>query len=427
MKIVNALTVKFYTLGCKVNQYDTQSIREQFIRKGFKELENCQPADVYVINTCTVTHRADTDSLGLVRKARRQNPKAKIVVTGCLTELDEDRIKGIDKRITVVKNRNKDHFLECLKVKNNGLPNTGISYFKGHTRAFLKIQDGCSNFCSYCKVPLVRGNCTSKPLEEIIREAECLAQNGFKEIALTGICLGAYGKDLPGRVNLADVITALEKIDRILRIRLSSIEARDVSGELIARIAKSGKLCRHLHIPIQSGDNQILKKMLRNYTRGDYLVLIRKIKKAIPGIAVTTDCMVGFPGETEVNFQNTVDLIKKIVPLRVHIFPYSKREGTFAARNYNEAVNQDIIKERIFRLKDVAEKNSFIYRKQFLNNYLGVLIEGRSKNNPCFWEGYADNYIKVLVKTKNNLKNQLISVKIKKVNKDFCEAKSLKT
>lgn len=415
-------TIKFYTLGCKVNQYDTQRIREQFFAAGFKEPENGGAADIYVINTCTVTHRADADSLMFVRKSRRQNPKARIAVTGCLTELNEERIQGIDKKIIIVKNRDKEYLAQRMKISKSLESEGGISSFKGHTRAFLKIQDGCDNFCSYCKVPLVRGNCRSKPLEEIIREAERLSQNGFKEIVLTGICLGAYGKDSSGKISLVDVIGALEKICKVLRIRLSSIEAGDVSDELIRKISESKKACRHLHIPIQSGDDQILKKMNRRYSRDKYLRLIKKIKKNIPGIAITTDCMVGFPGETEGNFENTVDLIKKMLPLKVHIFPYSKREETPAAKKYSAQVCPALIKQRIKRLKAVSDGCSFVYRGKFLNRRLDVLMEGLSKDGSGFWEGYADNYVKVRVKSNLDLKNQFISVRIKNISSDYCEA-----
>lgn len=407
-------TIKFYTLGCKVNQYDTQSIREKFARDGFKELENGKPAATYVINTCTVTHRADSDSLMFIRRARQENPKAKIIVTGCLVKLDKDKIKNTDKKASII---NKDKL-----TTHNSKP---ITCFKGHTRAFLKVQDGCDNFCSYCKVPLVRGSCKSRSLDEIVAEAGELAKNGFKEIVLTGICLGSYGKDFSGKHSLCDVIGALEKIEGILRIRLSSIEAGDVNDGLIGMMAKSRKLCRHLHIPIQSGDDEILKKMNRKYRSPDYLRLIRKIRKHVPEIAVTTDCIVGFPGESEANFQNTVNLVNNIMPLRVHIFPYSKREGTSAAKNYNEDVRPAIIKERILRLKGCAESCSLNYRKQFLNRSLQALVEGRLKKDNLFCEGYTDNYIRVLFKSKLNLKNRLVSVKIIKLNKEFCLGNSI--
>ncbi|PIP21321.1 MAG: tRNA (N(6)-L-threonylcarbamoyladenosine(37)-C(2))-methylthiotransferase MtaB [Candidatus Omnitrophica bacterium CG23_combo_of_CG06-09_8_20_14_all_40_11] len=412
-------TIKFFTLGCKVNQYDTQVIREQFLNAGFKELDDHLYADVYVINTCTVTANADSRSFNLIRRAKRENPRAKIIVTGCLAELDGERISGISGITHIVKNEEKDRIIELLNELNehngpNGHNDKGISNFSGHTRAFLKIQDGCNNFCSYCKVPLVRGASRSKPLDEIIQEANRLVKNGFQELVLCGICLGSYGKDLQSQKNVVDVIEALEKINGLLRIRLSSIEASDVSERLIEKMAQSKKLCRHLHIPVQSGDDEILKRMNRNYCREDYLNLVKKIKMSIPQIAITTDVLVGFPGETEENFQNTVKLVQEILPLKMHIFPYSLREGTPAA-NFKPILNPKIIKEGIKYLKNIAERCSLEYKNQFLNKNMNALIEGRSKENPCFWEGYTDNYIRVWVKSDLNLKNQLISLKLKKI------------
>jgi len=408
--VLRMKTIKFYTLGCKVNQYDTQEIRERFLRAGLKERNNGKAADIYLINTCTVTRNADNDSLGLIRRARRENPKARIIVTGCLVEQDAGRIKKTEPKAEVVK---MGTFL-FFKNKKEKRPHFGISYFCGHTRAFLKIQDGCNNFCSYCKVPLVRGASRSKPLSQIKEEARRLAENKFKEIVLCGICLGAYGKDLKPSKTLIDVIEELEKIEGILRIRLSSIEAADVTDELIEKLVRSKKLCHHLHIPIQSGDDEILKKMNRRYTSCDYLELVRKIKRSVSGIAITTDVLVGFPGETEENFRNTAGLIKKILPLRVHIFPYSRREGTQASVYPNE-INPGIIKERISRLKKVADACSLTYKREFLGQKMAVLIEGRSKEHPGFWEGYADNYIKALIKSRKNLKNQLTPVKLKEI------------
>ena len=415
-------TVKFYTLGCKVNQYETQSIRERFLSRGFQEMNNGQKADFYLVNTCTVTSKADRDSRHFILKARRENPKAKIMVTGCLIERDAHsvvKLKGV--------------FL----VRKKFFPD-GISGFCGHTRAFLKIQDGCSNSCSYCKVPLVRGESRSRRLKEIAQEAKLLVKNGFtpletkskqekdrmsltgfKEIVLTGICLGAYGRDLKPKINLVKVIEELEKIDGLLRLRLSSIEAGDVSDALINKMSGSQKFCRHLHIPIQSGDDEILRKMDRHYSRQDYLNLINRIKAQIPPIAITTDVLVGFPAETEANFQNTLDLVKEVQPLKVHIFPYSRREGTSAAQNCRDEVNPLIIKERISRLKNIAESCALQYKKHFLGQKMDVLIEGRSKENPLFWEGYTDNYLKVIVASGGNLKNQLIPLALKEIRGDF--------
>ena len=243
-------TIKFFTLGCKVNQYETQVIREKFIRSGFKELSDSQPADIYIINTCTVTQTADSKSRYFIHHAHRQNPQAKIIVTGCYTELDSDEIARIPGIAHIVKNKEKYSIPELLNGYNelnrhNAQNGIGISNFSGHTRAFLKIQDGCNNSCAYCKVPLVRGASCSRQLDEIISEAGNLVKNGFKEIVLTGICLGSYGRDLKPKLNLVSVIAALEKIERLLRIRLSSIEAGDVNSDLIKKMVSSPKLCRH--------------------------------------------------------------------------------------------------------------------------------------------------------------------------------------
>jgi threonylcarbamoyladenosine tRNA methylthiotransferase MtaB len=395
-------TVKFYTLGCKVNQYDTQSIRERFLQRGFAEVNNGKPADVYVINTCTVTQAADSKSLEMIRRSCRENPLARLIVTGCLAENPHETLKAMPGVDYIIGKR----FFPV-----------GISSFFKHTRAFLKIQDGCDNFCSYCKVPLVRGRSRSRLLEEIIHEANQLVRNGHKEIVLTGICLGAYGKDLLPKIDLVRVIKELEKIEGVMRIRLSSIEAKDVTSALISHMERSNKLCSHLHIPIQSGDNAILKKMRRKYTRGDYLKLVGKIKKQIPGIAITTDCLVGFPGETEGQFQNTADLLKKILPLRAHIFPYSRREGTSVASDPS-IVSPKVVKERAESLKKTASFCAESYKRKYIGRSADVLFEGRSKLRPDCWEGHTGNYIPVLLRYKLDLKNKLLRVRLKKLDGD---------
>jgi len=416
-------TIKFYTLGCKVNQYETQSIREQFIGSDFQEIEDGAPAEIYLINTCTVTQNADRDSRHLIYCAHRQNPGAKIIVTGCYTELDSAEIAKIPGVTHVIKNKDKDRIIELFSKRVN--EHIGITNFSGHTRAFLKIQDGCNNVCAYCKVPLVRGASRSRLLSSIVQEAEKLVKNDFKEIVLCGICLGAYGRDLSPQSDLIQVIEALENIKGLYRIRLSSIEAGDVSDSLIQKIAESnlacrqaGKLCRHLHIPIQSGDDEILKKMHRRYSRLDYINLIAKIKKQIPQIAITTDVLVGFPGENEENFQNTINLVQEIVPLRVHTFSYSSRNGA-PASYFEDKIEPKVIKQRISLLKNIAQDCSLVYKKQFLNQDIQVLIETRAKEKPEFWEGYSDNYIKVGVASERNLKNQLIKVKLKKIGQGY--------
>ncbi len=393
-------TIKFHTLGCKVNQYDTQSIRERFLECGFKEARPGVKPDFYLINTCTVTSVADQKSAGLIRRCVNENPKGKVIVTGCMVKKDRARLAGIKGVSLLIE---KSFFSE------------GISDFCAHTRAFLKIQDGCDNFCAYCKVPLVRGRSKSRPLKIVIEEARKLSKKGFKEIVLTGICLGAYGRDLNPKTSLVEVISELEKIAGIIRIRLSSIEAGDVTDELIDKISGSEKLCLHLHIPIQSGDDEILKKMRRSYTRSIYLKLIRKIKRKIPDLAITTDCLIGFPGEQERHFRKTLDLVKKILPLKVHIFPYSARVGTLACLSPGISIPISTVKERIAILKRAADSSAQAYRGQFLGKKLPILFEARSKEIKGYWEGYSGNYIKVLYSSKSNLKNKLVSVRLRKL------------
>ena len=394
-------TIKFITLGCKVNQYDTQSIRESFLRQGYQEKCNSGPADLYLINTCTVTANADKKSRYAIHHSIKENPKAKVIITGCLVQKDHlvlTKIKGVTCVIS------KSFFRE------------GISNFSEHTRAFLKIQDGCNNHCSYCKVPFVRGASRSRALVTVVKEARELVKNGFKEIVLTGICLGSYGKDLGKKLDLVDVIKALEGVEGLLRIRLSSIEAGDVSLRLINQMSNSKRLCRHLHIPMQSGDNEILKKMNRSYTREYYIDLVSKLKNLIPQIAITTDVLVGFPGESQSNFENTIRLIQTVQPLKTHIFPFSDRK--ISTYNASEPP-QKMLNARLELVRLTAHESSQKYMKNFLNKKATVLIEGQVKLPGRVWEGYSDNYIKVHIHAPKMMRNSLVLVKFSKICAEY--------
>ncbi len=415
MKLINSLTlrkgngerpktIKFFTLGCKANQYDTQSIRERFLKRGFQETLPGKLADYFLINTCTVTSGADQKSRQIIRRCIQINPQAKIIVTGCLAEHDWKllaNIPGID-----------------LIVKKSFFPE-GVSSFSQHTRAFLKIQDGCSNFCTYCKVALVRGKEKSKPLDQVLKEAQALVANGYQEIVLTGICLGAYGRDFIKKIDLADCYARLEEISGLKRIRLSSLEAGDISAKLLRHLAHSKKFCRHLHIPIQSGDNQILKSMNRKYTRKKYLSLIKRIKRQIPGIAITTDCLVGFPGEGDKNFKQTLDLVGQIQPLKVHIFSYSTRSGT-RAEHFSGAVKPEVINIRCKELERLSQECAEKFKCKFIGAQLSILIETRNKENPAYLTGLTDNYLKVNLPFKPGLRNKIVLVKLRQlVGDDF--------
>ena len=436
MDIGSDPTFKIYTLGCKVNQYDSQVIREQLQRAGLNELSDGQKANYYIINTCTVTDNADKQSRYLIRRSIRENPLAKIIVAGCYAHSNADDIRRINGVNLILDNDNKFRIVKFLfpRRKTNISHSFQISDFKGHTRAFVKIQDGCNNFCSFCKVPYVRGRSRSRDFDLIIDEIKRLRDKGYKEIVLTGICLGDYGKDLDEstkknnfdtcsnrvlhnslykRTDLVDLINEIEEIEGIFRIRLSSIEARDISDNLVDKMKNSKKICPHLHIPFQSGDNKTLKLMNRKDTREDYLGLARKLRRNIKDISITADIMIGFPGEDEKRFLNTLDFLKKVKPARAHIFTFQPRDGT-ALSNYKNQIPTQALKQRFVLLKSLTDKLALEFRKKFLNRRLTVLFEDKKSG---FWRGYSQNYLLTYLKVngKLNINNQLVKVKIKNI------------
>ena len=429
-------SARFFTIGCKVNQYETQAIREAFLKNGYREADSSQPADIFVINTCTVTSKADKDSRRLIRLSHRINPDAQIIVTGCLVEKDGDEIRAIPGVTHIMKNSQK-HRIADLYFGTDVRPKGGhgiteiapgaytplkISDFHNRTRAFVKIQDGCNNFCSYCKVPYVRGRSRSRDLQNIIDEVNRLVDRGFKELVLCGICLGEWGRDLPGNPELADVIDKVSSIKKDFRIRLSSIEPRQVGNRLIRIMADSRRLCNHLHIPLQSGDNGVLKLMNRPYSSRDFVKLIGRIKKTIPDFSLTTDVLVGFPGENKKAFFNTIKVLKNVRPSRLHIFSYSKRNGT-KAYNYNLDVSKEEMKERKRRLEGIDRRFSYEYRRRFFNKTTQVLVENKRDKFTQLLTGYSDTYIRLLFTDgPDSFYGQLKKVKITKVDlkSTFC-------
>ena len=420
-------TICLLTLGCKVNQYETQAIGEQFNRLGLQEVGSRERADIYVINTCTVTLSADRKSRQLIRAAHRKNPAALIVVTGCYTEMNSAEIKKIAGVNLILNNSQKpilgrivqeQLFLQPPAIVKDQPPDSlSINNFKDHTRAFVKIQDGCNNNCSYCKVRIVRGRSRSRRLEDIISEINRLARAGFKEIVLVGIHLGAYGSDFKKRTNLIGLIEPIENIAGIEQLRLSSIDPLDLTPALIKKIGISKKICPHLHVALQNGDDYILRKMNRCYRVKDIKKLVRNIRRHIKDVAITLDIMVGFPGEKESNFTNTLGLLKEIKPARIHIFPYSKRPGTLAA-GFKNVVSPQEVRERYQRLREFAVKSSFIYRSQFINRKVKVLVETKRDPKTALLCGYSQNYIRVLFEGRDGLKNSILPVKIVDVTID---------
>ena len=410
------------TLGCKVNQYESQAMREILLKAGLKECLPKEMADIYIINTCTVTHHADKESRYLVGSSHRSNPAARIVVAGCYVEKNADEISSLPGVTHIVKNNEKAdiaHILDGIQNRDEGWQtdsrDLSITGFKGRTKAFVKIQDGCENSCSYCKVPLVRGVLKSRPLDKIIAEIKVLLSNNFKELILTGICLGAWGKDISTSGNLVDLLVAIEKIDGNFRIRLSSIEPKYVTDEFIKFISSSKRICRHLHIPLQSGDDRILKRMNRPYTTAEYRTLIEKLKRAMSDIAISTDVMVGFPGESDANFMNTLNFIKSIAPSRTHIFTYSKRDGT-TAFEMSEEVDEATAKKRYHDLKATSLMSSYLYRAAFMNKKLEVLVEKKRDRRTGLLTGYSGNYIKVLFSGPDEAKDMIAPVKIEDIS-----------
>ncbi|HHT9125791.1 MAG TPA: tRNA (N(6)-L-threonylcarbamoyladenosine(37)-C(2))-methylthiotransferase MtaB [Candidatus Brocadiia bacterium] len=444
-------TCAFITLGCKVNQYETQAIRESIIAKGYREVLPDEQADLYVINTCTVTSVSDEKSRAMIRKAVRSKANAKVVVTGCYVDADKktvERLEGVD---YVFENAEKANIADVLEPKipphpplikggMGGLKEVQvISRFDGHTRAFLKIEDGCDVFCSYCIIPYVRGRVRSKGLDVIVEEAGRLAGNGYKEIVLTGIHLGAYGRDLQhvganGRSPLLDVLRRLEEIDNLERIRLSSIEVNELEDEMINLVATSKKICPHFHLSLQSGSDYILSKMNRRYTSAQYLTTLDKIRAKIELPSFSTDVMVGFPGETEEHFQDTIKVCCEAGFSRMHIFPYSVRNGTPAAKMSGRCKSQEI-KQREILLKSVADKLALEYKERFIGETVDVLVEasrdkktgklapqnGESANYLGGLCGYSERYIKVVFDGTDNFMNTIVTVRIKKAFPGFAK------
>ncbi|MFQ6042169.1 MAG: tRNA (N(6)-L-threonylcarbamoyladenosine(37)-C(2))-methylthiotransferase MtaB [Candidatus Poribacteria bacterium] len=429
-------TIAFITLGCKVNQYDTQVMREVARQNGYDVVSESEAADVYVINTCTVTHTSDRKARQTIRKTIKAHPDAKILVTGCYADSDGERIEGIEGVTSVLGNNEKKRLPEYLRKLGKFGDSTppfikggGITTFDGQTRALVKIQDGCNTFCTYCIVPYVRGRMTSRPVDDIVREVEALAQNGYKEVVITGVHLGAYGKDINNSMNLglsrnevayrnpkrietiADVLERIHPINGIERIRLSSIEPMDVPDDLIERIAQLPKVAPHFHLPLQSGNNEILKKMGRRYTVEEYARLVEKLRATFPDAGITTDIMVGFPSETDSQFNDTYDFIKKMAFSRLHVFRYSPRRGTPAA-SYPDQIPADISAARSEAARELGHRLVEEFHLKMLGRVMGVIVEDSREGKDNLLAGFTGNYIRVLMDVPDAMINQMIRVRL---------------
>lgn len=396
---------KLVTLGCRTNQYETEAYRKQLLELGFREASEDEEASVCVVNTCTVTASADSSSRHQIRKLIRENPEAKVIVTGCLVDNQKgvlDEMGGIHK---LVPNIEKHNALSIL-VSHEELPEFSIKNFEGHTRAFVKVQDGCNSFCSYCIIPYVRGRSRSRTIFDVVSEVEGLVENGYKEVVITGINVGDF--DGQNRDTLADLIRAVDKVSGLKRLRVSSIDPDEVDENLMGAILEGKNTCPSMHIVLQSGSNIILKKMRRKYTRQCFLETVEKLKNHNSDFTFTTDVIVGFPGETEADFEETLQIVNEVKFAKVHMFPYSQRERT-KAYFFPDQVPTEVIQNRKERLLKLADKVAFDLRNEYLNKKMDVLLE--NGDDTMMW-GHTSNFLSVMIPKKEFHSNELISVKM---------------
>jgi threonylcarbamoyladenosine tRNA methylthiotransferase MtaB len=418
MQLKGTTTISVATLGCKVNQFESEALSDALGQKGYALIPFEEGSDITIINTCTVTHRADFQSRQMVRRAIRSNPDSLIIVTGCYPQVEPEaflKMKGVH---YLLGNGEKPQIPDLLPSmqrdeypgvqvgdiqKETHFSETPLHSFHRHTRAFLKIQDGCNAYCSYCIVPHARGRSRSLRPERVVENLKILREKGFKEVVLTGIHLGVYGLDFHPPFPLERLIRQLEKEEIPDRIRLSSIEPGDFSPELVATLSRSTKICPHLHISIQSGDDEILKMMNRDYGHSFLFDLIRGLHLRIPGLSVGADVIVGFPGETEEKFKHTYGLVESLPFSYLHVFPFSRRKETPAFR-FPQRVDEREIKKRAEAMRELGKEKRQAFYHQFLNQELSVLGEDRREKGTGRPKGLSANYIPVLLTHKNGTK-----------------------
>lgn len=423
-------SVAFHTLGCKVNHYETEAIWQLFKDNGYVRTDFEKQSDVYVINTCTVTNTGDKKSRQVIRRAIRQNPDAVICVTGCYAQTSPAEIMAIPGVDIVVGTQERTKMLDYIEqykterkpinavgniMKNRVYEELDVPSFTDRTRASLKIQEGCNNFCTFCIIPWARGLMRSRDPEEVVHQAQQLVDAGYLEIVLTGIHTGGYGEDLKD-YNLAQLLRDIESnVKGLKRLRISSIEASQLSDEVIDVLRDSKIVVRHLHIPIQSGSDTVLKRMRRKYTMEFFANRLDRLREALPDLAITSDVIVGFPGETEEEFMETYNFIRDQRFSELHVFPYSKRTGTPAAR-MEDQVDEEVKNERVHRLITLNNQLAIEYASRFEGEILEIIPEEKYKSdsNTNLVEGYTDNYLKVVIPGSDELIGKLVRVKITK-------------
>ena len=420
--------VALHNLGCKVNAYETEAMQEMLEHAGYEIVPFQEGADIYVINTCTVTNIADRKSRQMLHRARKMSPDAVVVAAGCYVQAQAEK-QVIDPCIDIVLGNNKKQDLltalqayeeahgdlrEVIDINHTKeYENLHLTKQGEHTRAYIKVQDGCNQFCSYCIIPYARGRVRSRAKEDVVAEVTDLAKNGYQEVVLTGIHLSSYGIDFENEDNLLSLIRAVHEIEGIKRIRLGSLEPRIITEEFVQAIAALPKMCPHFHLSLQSGCNETLKRMNRRYTSEEFYEKCEILRKYFEKPALTTDVIVGFPQETEEEFETTYEFLKKICFYETHIFKYSKREGTKAAVMQGQ-IPEQIKAKRSARLIELGEKNRRAYEESFLGKTVEVLVEEKSDvNGKEMWTGHTKEYMKIALESEKNLQNCILNVQIK--------------
>ena len=434
-------TVAFCTLGCKVNQYETNAMIEQFIKKGYAIKEFNEKADIYIINTCTVTNMADRKSRQMLRRAKELNPNSIIVACGCYAQVAKEELEKIpeidliygtnekNKIADLVDSLGTSHFASSIplasKTENdNNIKETkvtdvmyqkefldfGVTDYTEKTRAVIKVQDGCDRFCSYCIIPYARGHIRSRKVQNVVEEIKTIAQKGIKEVVITGIHVASYGRDLKENIGLIDLLEEINKIDGIKRIRLGSLEPTLITEEFLERLTKLEKICDHFHLSLQSGCDETLKRMNRRYTTEEFKKCTELLRKAYPNVALTTDIIVGFPGETDEEFNKTYEFLKEINFYQMHIFKYSPRKGTKAAVMPNQ-IDGNIKEQRSAKLIELSHNNEIKYNEEEIGKELEVLWEEKEGD---YIKGHTTNYKLVKIPYKP-IENTISKAKIEKV------------
>ena len=430
----NNKIISFITLGCKVNQYETNAMAQKFKEKGYKVIEGEAKADIYVINTCTVTNMSDRKSRQMLRRMKDINKNAIIVACGCYVQVSKEEVEQMEEIDLVLGNNEKKNIVEYVEkyieenkkeenmedvMQQREFVDFGDVTYTEKTRAVIKVQDGCDRFCSYCIIPYARGRVRSRKPQSVISEIEKIAKQGIQEVVVTGIHVASYGKDFNNDYKLIDLLEEINKIDGIKRIRLGSIEPLLITEEFVERLKKLEKICHHFHLSLQSGCDETLKRMNRRYTIEEFKEIVNRLRKNYEDVILTTDIIVGFPGETEEEFNKTYEFLKDIKFYKMHVFKYSPRKGTKAAKmpKQIDGKQKEMRSKKLIELSDFNEKT---YNEAYINKEVEVLFEEEKEG---MYKGHTENYILVYYKSKENLENKMKKVICKEVGKNYIIAK----